>query len=128
MPAGAGVVKWFGLAAAPKPSNEMLLVTVRNSGGAIVSENPVPFSYPKDLALPSAMVTAVANAALVDGAVDVTVTSGAFALYVTLTTLAQGRFEDNAFVMLPGTRTVKFYPFEGFVLAELKTTLRVEHT
>ena len=36
--------------------------------------------------------------------------------------------QDNAFVMLPGKQTLNFYPFEGFDLAELKSSLRVEHT
>ena len=41
---------------------------------------------------------------------------------------ATGRFEDNAFVMVAGTRTVQFYPFEGFMIDEFKSSLRVEHT
>jgi beta-mannosidase len=46
---------------------------------------------------------------------------------VTLTTLAQGRFSDNAFCMTPGTITIDFIPFAGFDLTELKSSLRVEH-
>lgn len=34
----------------------------------------------------------------------VTLKSDQFALFVTLTTRAQGRFGDNAFFMLPGTK------------------------
>eukprot|EP00913_Durusdinium_trenchii_P024512 g23011.t1 len=51
------------------------------------------------------------------------------ALYVTLTSLAQGRFSDNAFVMAPGRGTVKFIPFvqSSSLLEELKKSLRVEH-
>ena len=53
-------------------------------------------------------------------------TSDAFALYATLTTLAQGRFEDNAFVMLLGSRTINFHPSVGFLIADL-LSMRVEH-
>ena len=49
------------------------------------------------------------------------------AVWVTLTTHAHGRFSDNAFLMQPGSRVLKFFPFEGFELSELKSTLRVEH-
>ena len=80
------------------------------------------------MTLPRARVATAVGAAGSDGSVDVTVTTDRFALFVTLTTLAQGRFSDNAFVMLPGKKTLKFFPFKGFVLAELKSTLRVEHT
>jgi hypothetical protein len=93
-----------------------------------ISENFIPFAYPKDMKLPKANVQfTVADALSADGTVEVTVTSDKFALYVTLTTLAQGRFSDNAFVMLPGTKKLSFIPVLGFKLQELKSTLRVEH-
>ena len=47
--------------------------------------------------------------------------------FVTFTTLAQGRFSDNAFCMTRGSLTVDFVPFAGFDIAELKSSLRVEH-
>ena len=59
---------------------------------------------------------------------DVSVSSDKFALFVTLTSLAQGRFSDNAFVMLAGTQKLLFLPLAGFDLAELRSSLRVEHT
>jgi beta-mannosidase len=81
------------------------------------------------LARAEAKVTFSVGAQEVAGApVPVTVSSDSFALYVTLTTLAQGRFEDNAFVMLPGSKTLNFFPFEDFAMADLKSSLRVEHT
>ena len=93
-----------------------------------VSENFIPFAYPKNMTLPKANVQfTIADAPSVDGTVEVTVTSDKFALYVTLTTLAQGRFSDNAFVMRPGTKKLSFIPVLGFELPELKSTLRVEH-
>ena len=81
------------------------------------------------MTLPHANVTfTVADAPSArDGTVPITVTSDAFALYVTLTTLAQGHFSDNAFVMQPGTQQLSFVPVAGFQLAELASVLRVEH-
>ena len=69
--------------------------------------------------------------ALASGTADkptVSVTTDQAALYVTLTTLAQGRFSDNAFLLLPGeTKQLAFVPFTGFDYAELQSSLRVEH-
>ena len=130
MPAGAGVTEWFNVEGAVNGAEEMLHVVVTDSDGTVTSDNPVPFAYPKNMKLPKAKVTVAVGEKLgndSDAPVSVTVTSDALALYTTLTTLAQGRFEDNAFLMLPGTKTLKFFPFEGFDAAELKSSIRVEH-
>lgn len=136
MPAGAGVRQFFSIDSGftlADGSTSMLQVTVTDSSGTIVSDNPVGFAFPGNMTLPKANVHATVTTTEIEepgslAPVDVTVTTDAFALYVTLTTLAQGRFEDNAFVMRPGSRTLKFFPFAGFELSELKATLRVEHT
>ena len=56
---------------------------------------------------------------------------GGVALYVTLTTLAEGRFGDNAFLLTPhmGEVTVPFVPVgaAGADVALLTSSLRVEH-
>merc|ERR1711933_712036 len=108
-------MQWFGvegLALSSLGEKAMLLVTVTDSTGAVVCDNPVAFAPPKSMSLPKARVAAeVAAAPSADGSVDIHLSSDAFALYVTLTTLAQGRFDDNAFVMLPGAKTLKFLPF-----------------
>ena len=81
------------------------------------------------LTLPRVVVsTTVASKANADGSVDVTVvTKGGPALYVVLTSLAQGRFSDNAF-LLRGSTTIKFLPFGGPAdISTLSTSLRVEH-
>ena len=134
MPAGAGTTQWFTLGGAHPVTvdgaSELLMVVVADSRGAVKSTNPVGFARPKDMALPRASVAfhvGEQQAIARGGTVPVTLTTDAFALYVTLTTLAQGRFEDNAFVMLPGKRVVQFIPFEGFDLAQLKSSIRVEH-
>lgn len=131
MPAGAGTIQWFeveGIELGSLGKEAMLIVTVTESGGKVVCDNAVGFTAPKNMNLPQAHVSArVADKQNEDGTIDIDVVADAFALYVTLTTLAQGRFEDNAFVMLPGVRTMKFLPFAGFDAAELRRSLRVEH-
>jgi beta-mannosidase len=141
MPAGAGTTQWFTVGSSlsdaahadaqsllRSPQDSMVQVTVSDATDAVVCDNPVLFAEPKNLTLPKASVSAVVGAAGADGSVEVTVTTDKFALFVTLTTLAQGRFSDNAFAMLPGKKTLKFFPFQGFELSELKATLRIEHT
>ena len=99
------------------------------SGAADASLNEILLTPPAALALPPAAVTAtVAQAANADGTVDVTLKANATALYVTLTTAAQGRFTDNAFaVTAAAAQVVQFVPFDGFDKGELERTLRVEH-
>ena len=65
-----------------------------------------------------------------DGSVQITLDASATALYVTLTTLAHGRFSDNAFAVAPGTTTVSFIPMQKsrpVDISVLKASLRVEH-
>jgi len=129
MPAGAGTIQWFDLGSPVNGMQEMLLVTVTDATGAVMCDNPVAFAHPKNMTLPHATVKLSVGAQEMEGMpVPILLSSDHFALYVTLTTLAQGRFEDNAFVMLPGTRVINFLPFEGFSLVELEASLRVEHT
>lgn len=125
--AGAGVKSMFNVEA-PDGTKEILLSTVTSDDGTVVSHHAIPFAAPKNMSLPKATVTAkVATQPNTDGSVDVTVTTDKFALYVTLTTLAQGRFSENAFVMLGSTtKTIKFLPIEGFEMSQLQST-RVEH-
>jgi beta-mannosidase len=115
--AGAGVSHYFHAATIANISGatHMLLATVRDddSNSAVVSANEILLIPPTGLTLLSAAVTAaVASTANPDGSTNVTVSTNATALYVTLTTLAQGRFNDNFFAMRPGaTRVVTFLPF-----------------
>ena len=50
------------------------------------------------------------KAANADGTIDIAVSSDKVALWVTLTTLAQGRFSDNAFLLPATTKTIQFVP------------------
>ena len=86
------------------------------------ARNEAPFATPGRLALPAARVAlSVAND-------TVSLSTNATALYVTLTTLANGAFDDNSFLLLPSEpRSVRFLPFDSFDAALLARSLRVEH-
>ena len=95
-----------------------------------LSVNEMLFASPSRLVLPPANLSlAVAPQANTDGSINVTVSSDATALYVTLTTLSQGRFSDNAFAMAPGRTLLTFVPLEGMKVlpSSLSASLRVEH-
>lgn len=127
MAAGAGVMETFSIGSVDG-SAEIIMSKVTRDDGTVESNHAVPYVPPGGMKLKPAKVTVeVASKANPDGSVDVTVTTDAVAVYVTLTTLAQGRFDDNAFVMLPGSRTIKFLPVMGFKMEELTSTVRVEH-
>lgn len=84
----------------------------------------------RNFKLPAAAVTAtVASVDEENGTASVTLVSkseGA-ALYVWLSTLAHGRFEDNGFMLLPGTATLDFIAFGSLDSQSLQASLRVEH-
>jgi len=97
-----------------------------------VSFNEILMAAPFQLDLPAAKVSAtVAAEPNADGSVDIELSTDKTAVYVTLTTLAHGRFSDNAFAMSPGRGTVKFIPFGSSShlnsIDLLRRSLRVEH-
>lgn len=104
-------------------------LTSAAAGGAAVDVHHVLVTTPGNLMLPTAHVTfSVGQPSDPYSPVPVTVTTDATALYVTLTTLAQGRFSDNAFYMTgAGSKTVYFLPFGVLDLGLLQSTTRVEH-
>jgi len=125
--AGAGTKQMFTVPTI-NGTTDILLSTVTADDGTILSQHPVPMTEPKNMKLPQATVTfKVAEQQNADGSVDVTVISDNLALYVTLTTLAQGYFTENAYMLIGGvTKTVQFIPVQGFTMDQLKS-LRVEH-
>ena len=129
MGAGVGVTHRFDLGAAVDGTKALLHAVVKDSAGTVVNNNYIPFTEPKHFVLPKTTVQfTVASAANADGSINIVITvDKGVALYLTFTTLAQGRFSDNAFVMLPGTRTIQFLPIRGFKMAELVSSLRAEH-
>lgn len=95
----------------------------------------VPFQPPKAMRLPKAVVAAKVggNRSVAHGTtVPITLTTNATAVYVVLTTRANGRFADNAFLLEAGgdtvvTTVVDFIPWEYPVdMQLLLSSLRVE--
>ena len=129
MPAGVGQIQYFPIAGVPNGTTAMLHTTVKQGAGSLVSSNFVPMTEPYKFALAEANVRfSIKEAANDDGSIDIVVTSDKVAIYVTFTTIAQGRFSDNVFVMKPGTKTIRFLPIAGyFVREQLTSSLRVEH-
>ena len=94
----------------------------------MVSDNFNLFLPPKSLtALPDARINITIGEATARGRVPITLRSSRTALYVTMTTLAAGRFQRNAFMLHADTPTVvEFLPWAGFDEAVLRRSLRVE--
>ena len=130
MAAGAGVSERFQLDLSEiSAATHMLRATVTASGDEQpLSVNEMLLAPPKDLKLPAATVSAtVADGANADGTINVLLHASGTALYVTLATLAQGRFSDNSFAMAPGDKTIQFLPLGPPDVAALRASLRVEH-
>lgn len=129
--------QWKALMCGPNGANCVLELEVTEAdSNRVRSWSVVPFQPPKAMQLPPAIVTAQVGQlnTSINGSprVAVSLSANATALYVTLTTLAQGRFEDNAFRVLPGndSATTAFLPWGYFGPAQLellRSTLRVEH-
>lgn len=133
LPEGPGAIEWFGPPqgeSLPAGSDSALISTVRDETGAIVSEHMVQLVTPEHINAPVAKVSfEIASQTNADGTIDITVTSDKVALWVTLSTLAQGRFSDNAFFLPATAKTVQFIPFgqsKANLRAELEASLRVE--
>ena len=101
--------------------------------GVVVSEHMLQLVTPEHLCVQAAALSfRIADAANADGTIDIAVTSDKVALWVTLTSLAQGRFSDNAFFLPATSKTVRFVPFSSNAsavadnMAALITSLRVE--
>ena len=117
------------LGCAPAGSDCIALLELRGADGALLAENFELLAAPFALAFPPAatVTAAVAAAPAADGSVAVTLTASATALFVTLTTQAQGRFSDNALLLPPGDTVVAFLPWGPLNATLLASTLRVEH-
>jgi len=98
------------------------------ASGSLVSRNEVLLAPPDELLLPAASVHVAVQSLRGDGdAVKVKLTANATALFVHLTTLANGRFSDNFFLLPPGSRTVLFLPFGPLDEKLLRSSVRVDH-
>jgi hypothetical protein len=146
--AGAQTMRWMGAGALPPNSTHGVTMTIRHSSGIDAAHKEMILAPPHALKLPTVTATAaVAAAPNADGSVDITVTAtGGAAVYTVLTTKAQGRFSDNAFLVAGGggtnfdtggpgsvtssatfTKRVSFLPWGPLDIALLKSSLRVEH-
>lgn len=137
--AGPGALAWMQLNASsvnlPNASTTLLLASLTDSSSGVVSdEHVVHLTTPQSLLLQRANISAVvAQQPNADGSVNVTLTSTAVAVFVTLTAAAPGRFSDNAFVLRPAAgapRLVQWLPFQPGNATQnaalLASTLRVE--
>jgi beta-galactosidase/beta-glucuronidase len=102
--------------------NEAILIISVSSGSTVVSKNEFALTTIHNMKLPKPNVTY-----LVSPNGQITLTTDQTAVYVTLTTQAQGRFSDNFFLMTPGRTTVSFIPFGPLDINTLTSTLRIEH-
>jgi hypothetical protein len=108
-------------------SDCIALLAIVDTTGKQIYDNFELLNVPSQYNLPQAQVTFAIGSPAADGSVPITLTASATALFVTLTTLAQGRFSDNALLLSPGATTVSFIPWAGFDAALLASSLRVEH-
>merc|ERR1711862_153127 len=84
---------------------------VTDAYGQVVSRNVIPLQTPGSMDLPKANVTfTVDSSPTPSGTYTIALTSDSPALWVVLTTLAHGRFSDNAFLLTRPAK-VDFYPF-----------------
>ena len=113
---------------APDGSDCVLLLQATDSAsGQLLAENFELLAPVWRLALPPAVVTAQVGSQQADGSVPITLTASATAMFVHLTTLAQGRFSDNSLILAPGVSTVSFIPWGPLDAALLSSSLRVDH-
>lgn len=131
LPEGPGVVQWFTASLPADRNSTSVISTVTDVEGIVISEHLIQLSKPRDMRVPVANVTfKVAKAVNMDGTIDITVSSRTVALFVTLTTLAQGRFSDNVFFLPATTKIIQFIPFSPLTaskdLETLQSTLRIE--
>lgn len=130
LPAGPGAAMWFPIDSTISGNDFVLRATVTNtSSGVAMTDNWVPLLPPvawTSLAHATATM-AIAPTPSADGSIAITLTCDTLCAYVTLTTLAAGRFSDNAFFLTPGTTTVSFIPWQEGQYPMLVESLRMEH-
>ena len=127
LPAGPGVTDWFNVTLPSDATSEILTAVVTDDLGVVLSDNLIPLTAPAHMALGKASIKFSVGSAGGDGNVPIHVSSDEVAVYVTLTTLANGRFSDNAFLLLPAKPLdIFFLPFGPLDMEKLRSSLRVE--
>ena len=126
---GPGAVFWWRIPSVPAATTILRATYTDPVSGIVLAHNTILLTTPSKLALQPLNVTATYGpSANLDGSLDVVLTKsgGGAAVFVTLTTQAQGRFSTNGFVMDDMHTTVQFIPFGPLDAAVLRRTLRVE--
>jgi len=106
-----------------------LLTLTSPDASTVLAENFILLSAPYLLSFPAApkVSASVATSPNSDGSVDINISTDATALFVTLTTLAEGRFSDNSIILTPGSQKLTFIPWKPLNLTLLTSSLRLEH-
>jgi hypothetical protein len=135
MAPGPAVIQWFSIN--PVPANQIastvLLSQIWDTDGTtVLSNNVILLTTPGNmtgLARNPTVSLTVAPSPSSDGSVAITVTTDKTLLYFTMTTLAAGRFNDNAVLLLPGTTTFNFIPVinNPVDMQLLTSSIRYEH-
>ena len=128
--AGAGTIEWVPASSALAACSDgscALVIKVLDQHGATLSENLQAAVVPRSLQLPLADVSFAIHAAPTPvPAAAITVRASAAALWVALTTAADGYFTPNWFGLAKNEeRAVAFIPFTGKVTAAVLKTLRL---
>jgi len=103
-------------------SDCMLITSIKASTGHIIP-NYIPLTTPQMMNLTNPTLTWSVDQE--NG--SVTLKANTVVVYVVLTTEAQGRFSENAFVVSAGSKIVQFVWYGKVDVPLLKSTLRVEH-
>ena len=128
---GPGAAFWWSIPSVDDATSTILRATYYDAlAGTVLAHNIIMLTSPGKLALqPVSVSVAYGASANADGTLDVVLSKPAgspAAVFVTLTTQAQGRFSTNAFIMDGQTTTLQFIPFGALEAALLRRTLRVE--
>ena len=113
-----------------KVTGESRAATISTVSPLLFADNLLPLAPPHAFNLPPSNVSAAVSLVAADGGsatIVVRSASSGVALYVWLSTLANGRFGENGFLLPPGERSVTFLPFGPLDVPKLRASLRVEH-
>jgi len=105
----------------------ILLLTIETYSGNEIFSSFELLTPPKSLMLPKPTVTFTVLCDADHGIPEVNIVTDELALFVGLTTQAQGRFDDNFFILPSGQKKVTFIPFGRLDCNLLMDTTRIEH-
>ena len=130
LPAGPGSTSFFSLPSPKDRTSVVLQAQYVSDDGRVLAFNLAYLAPPFQLQLqPVQLKAAVSAKPNMDGAFNVTVSKSGkgAAVFVTLTTRAEGRFNRNAFLMEGEQEVLTFQPWADNQHTRLVQSLRVEH-